>query len=233
MIEIHAILIDKKIEQGQFNKLLNFLPEEKQNKIKKFYKIEDAQRALFSDVLLRILINKRLNIKNNEINFYANKFGKPFLKNNNNFHFNISHSGTWILCALDDMDKIGIDIEKIKPIDFEIAERFFSNEECIELFKKKDNEKLMFFYELWTLKESYIKADGRGLSIPLDSFTIKIYNDIITINTINEFNTCFFKQYNNIDNNYKIAICASNNNIPDYIKIMNTEELFKDADIYL
>jgi len=56
-------------------------------------------------------------------------------------------------------------------------QKIFSKEEASDLFAKEDNEKTEYFFELWTLKESYIKADGRGLSLPLNSFFFRIEND--------------------------------------------------------
>ncbi len=69
---------------------------------------------------------------------------------------------------------VGVDIEKIRPIDFAIAERFFTASEYRLLMDTAEQERLQLFYTLWTLKESYIKFVGKGLSIPLDSFAIEL-----------------------------------------------------------
>jgi 4'-phosphopantetheinyl transferase len=71
--------------------------------------------------------------------------------------------------------EIGIDVENsIRKIDINIANRFFSKQESEVLGQTMENEKQNLFFDFWTLKESYIKARGRGLSIPLDKFSFTI-----------------------------------------------------------
>ncbi len=221
MIEIYILKVEKKIGDNQFHQLLQFVDNDKQARIKRFLRWEDAHRALFADILIRNIIIEKTNLKNNEIVFSYNDYGKPFIINPDNFFFNVSHSGIWIVCAIDNMP-IGIDVEHIRPIDFAISERFFSDEEHSDLIKKKESEKLSYFYTLWTLKESYIKALGMGLSIPLKSFAVKAYNNYIDLIRSSEPNkgNIFFKQYK-IHPNYKLAVCANNNRFPNDVIIKN------------
>lgn len=108
-------------------------------------------------------------------------------------------------------DDVVIDIEQIKAIDFKIAERHFSHKEICDLNEKQNSEELEYFYNLWTLKESYIKACGKGLSIPLNSFGIRINKSIgIDFYTESELKTCFFKLYK-IDQEYKLSVCSTKN----------------------
>ena len=58
-----------------------------------------------------------------ELIFEYNEYGKPFINYPTNLHLSISHSGNWITCIVDD-NPVGIDVEEIKQIDFNIAERF-------------------------------------------------------------------------------------------------------------
>ena len=57
---------------------------------------------------------------------------------------------------------VGIDVEKIKDINIKIADRFFSKEESGRFIQKEESERLKYFFDLWTLKESYIKAETEG-----------------------------------------------------------------------
>lgn len=126
--------------------------------------------VLYSELLLRIVLCKELNISNKEIVLEYNDYGKPFLRNYNNFYFNVSHTENAIVVAISDAC-IGIDIEKIRTIDLSIAKRFYADFENKYLFRSQENIYERFF-EIWTKKEAYIKYIGKGLSISLDSFDI-------------------------------------------------------------
>ena len=223
VIEVFKLEIPENISFNELDKLMQYTDKEKQAKIKRFVIAEDKKRALLAEVLKRAVICDTLKVNNDEIDFEYNKHGKPCLKHKPDFNFNISHSGKWIVCAMDCMP-LGIDVEQIKPIDFDIVRRFFSKEECEYFSACEENSKLSLFYSLWTLKESYIKAYGKGLAIPLASFTIKLTGDGISIKTEHEFNNCFFRQYC-IDSNYKLAVCALNDKFPQHILSLSIEDI--------
>ncbi|MNJ41990.1 4'-phosphopantetheinyl transferase sfp [compost metagenome] len=65
-----------------------------------------------------------------------------------------------------------------------------------------------------------------GLSLPLESFTIRIDNDGIELNTQNEFKHCHFKQYD-IDPAYKMSVCAQHGRFPDNVRLLDINELYK------
>jgi 4'-phosphopantetheinyl transferase len=200
--------IDSNLENVAFNSLLNYVSEDKKVQIHKFYHFEDSQRALIGNVLSRYALCKNLNIKNIDITFEKNEYGKPFLLGVDKIHFNISHSGNWVVCAISDYP-VGIDVETIKPTDFEIAKRFFSKYEYTALKSQPDDQKQTYFFKLWTLKESYIKAVGKGLSIPLDSFTISVENSAI-INS-DETLSDYSLYHSSLDSSSFYAICSKNN----------------------
>lgn len=226
MIELYTVKLSERMESSLFDRLLSEVSEEKKARIQRFINWEDAQRTLIGDILARTVICNRMKIRNHEISFVLNEYGKPFLKNSEQFHFNISHSGEWVICATD-TSVIGTDVEFIKPIDLGIAERFFSKEEYKDLLNKTGPERLQYFYDLWTLKESYIKAEGKGLSIPLDSFTIKANNGNIKVKTENRFRDCHFRQYD-IDRNYKLSVCATGETGFDCVEVREVEEIGRE-----
>lgn len=227
MIEVYAVNINENLEKVLADELALFLSDEKQKRVSRFYRFEDAQRTLIGDILVRILICNSLKIKNREIVFNKNEYGKPSLQNNNNFCFNISHAGNWVVCATHGTS-VGIDVEHISPINLNIAKRYFSNEEYNNLMDRDESQRLSYFYDLWTLKESYIKAVGKGLSLPLDSFTMNIDGDKATVISQNESSDYYFKLYS-IDQSYKMAVCSRENKFPESIKIYKTKDLYKEA----
>ncbi|MCX8130570.1 MAG: 4'-phosphopantetheinyl transferase superfamily protein [Clostridia bacterium] len=99
--------------------------------------------------------------------FDSNDYGKPVLLAPSEIHFNISHSGSWVVCAIDE-NPVGIDVEVMKPIDFKIAERFFSRDEYETLMNQPDEMRLKYFYMIWTLKQSCFKEKEKVFGIALD-----------------------------------------------------------------
>ncbi len=65
-----------------FRKLLTNIPDEKQERIKKFTKPDDAKRVLLADILVRSVVARELEVSSTTIKFTANNYGKPFLKGN-------------------------------------------------------------------------------------------------------------------------------------------------------
>ncbi len=85
--------------------------------------------------------------------------------------FNLSHSGDRVMCVISDR-RVGCDVEEIKENN-KVAKRFFTGTEA-EL--STDNSRM--FTRIWTLKESFIKTTGEGLSRPLNSFEICFSEDL-------------------------------------------------------
>ena len=168
MFEAVVLIVDPELTQTEFDALLPLITLEKQERIKRFHFFRDARNALLGDVLARTEICRATGLSNRQLDFAANEYGKPFLTNNPHIHYNISHAGHYIACAVTD-EPVGIDIELIKPIDMKIAERFFTPDEAGYIYKAQQSHR---FYEIWTKKESRIKWEGKGLSKPLPSFSV-------------------------------------------------------------
>ena len=222
-INVYAVKVDFEIGQSLFYKLLNVVSLEKRDKILRFFRREDAVRALFSDLLARYLIGSQLGIENHQITFSFNEYGKPYLKNNPRFHFNISHSGEWVVCATGQCP-VGVDVETVQPVDLNIARRFFSRTEYLALMRKDAPERFSFFFDLWTLKESYLKAISKGLATDLASFSITIDCEGINIVSPNDTSIYYFKQYP-IDVQYKLAVCAQHNNFTNEVNLIDWKGL--------
>ena len=99
--------------------------------------------------------------------------GKPEFQNHPELHFNLSHSGAWVLCALADC-AVGCDVEQIRPLKAAVAERFFAPQEMRILNAASASERELLFFRLWTLKESFVKASGEGLHRPFSSFSVPL-----------------------------------------------------------
>jgi len=156
------------LTQPEFDSLLQLVQVEKQARIKRFRFLRDAHNCLLGDVLARAEICRIAGLSNEQLVFSANAHGKPCLTNNPGIHFNISHSGHYVACATSD-EPVGVDVEVFKPIDLALAVRFFTPNEVAYI---RSGDQTCRFFEVWTKKESRIKREGKGLSMPLPSFDV-------------------------------------------------------------
>ncbi|MCK4766730.1 MAG: 4'-phosphopantetheinyl transferase superfamily protein [Candidatus Aminicenantes bacterium] len=224
MIEIYAVNIAERKEKGVVVQMLPFVDKHKQNRINRFLNWEDSLRSLTAELLARYIIIRKTGLRNEDIVFSHNGFGKPVLQNRDNFHFNLTHSGDWIACAVDS-NPVGIDIERIEPLDLDnISRRYFSEDEHRYLLSQSD--RLAHFFMLWTLKESYVKMEGKGLHLPLDSFSMRFGsgNGIGIEFRGKELDDRFFCRYD-IDSSYKMAICAQSREFPRSVIRKSVDEL--------
>lgn len=117
----------------------------------------------------KIVSNETLTPKENVL-IGKTKLGKPIIKkpNDSNLDISISHSGNYLVVGICDSGKIGVDIEFLKDIDFQIFRNYLSaSEEEYINSGKQVTQKLENFYEIWTRKEACLKALGIGLQKPL------------------------------------------------------------------
>lgn len=110
------------------------------------------------------------------VRFIYGAQGKPDVGEKTRIRFNVSHSGELAIFAFTTDCEIGVDVEVVRPLPDleEIATRFFSREESSELFAISPADRNLAFFLCWTRKEAFIKAIGRGLAAPLDSFAVTL-----------------------------------------------------------
>lgn len=133
------------------------------------------------------------------------------------FKFNISHSGAWVVCAIADTE-VGIDVEEIKPIDFSVSQCFFSKREHQQLMMQREELRLAYFYNLWTMKESYIKCKGKGLSIPLNSFTVCVERQCVIAST--DYPSIPVLMID-LEDQYKLSVCSMEHLATSNIEVIN------------
>lgn len=106
------------------------------------------------------------------LNYRYGQFGKPALADYQDFHYNLSHSGHYAVCGVDD-EAIGVDIQEEIAVSDDLGERFFTAGEA-DFLRSLPNEpiKRREFFRLWSVKESYIKLTGQGMHQGLNSFEI-------------------------------------------------------------
>ena len=156
----------------------SIINEEEAEQQKRFYFKKHQHQYLITRALVRSVLSLNVDgaIKPAEWIFNKNKYGKPYISNidlNSPMYFNVSHTENMIVLAVASSSEVGVDAEWMlrtgKTI--ELSEHFFSPLEAKLLRSLPAEKQKEYFYDLWTLKEAYIKACGMGLSIPLDQFS--------------------------------------------------------------
>ena len=136
----------------------------------------DRELYLLAHVMLRDVLAHYLGLQPIEIALNTMAYGKPFLMNSQgtDLRFNLSHSKDAVLCGLTRGAEIGVDIEAMAQNDglLNIATQFFAPDEIAALAACCGDDRTRLFYQLWTRKEAYLKAHGKGLSHPLNSFSV-------------------------------------------------------------
>ena len=160
-------LEDKKLFQHYYEQMSEY----RRAKTDRFHHDKDRRLCLAAGILTDTGL-RGYGLREADMNWEVTEQGKPFLRNEPGIFFSLSHSGTKAIACFSDVE-LGCDIEMVRDIDLEIAKRFFHENEYAEIWKAAaQDEKTEMFFRLWTLKESYIKATGQGLSMPLNSFEI-------------------------------------------------------------
>ena len=119
-------------------------------------------------IFLKLILSKYINCEPSTFKFNSDKRGKLFLcpSNQPSLFFNVSHSHDRLVIAVSRIRELGVDIEftEEKRAILKIAKRYFSQQEFQDLCNLPKSLQVRRFYELWTLKESVLKAYGVGLS---------------------------------------------------------------------
>ncbi len=199
-------------DTGECFKRSDFISKNREEKTKKLRLELDQKRSLCAEFLLNRMLQKEYpDMATPVLIGYGNQNGKPFLVEHKDIYFNLSHSGDYVVCAIHNKE-VGIDIEQLGRMKEKTANRFFHDDERKELDNCKEvSEKQKRLLTYWTLKESYMKATGMGLKIPLNSFVVKI------VQTKDNQMATFEKEGKSLDykadiiefnTGYSIAVCA-------------------------
>lgn len=135
---------------------------------------KDRHQFLVARALCRCALSHYAGVAPVDWRFEQNVYGKPNIVEpaGVSLSFNVSHSHGLVACVVAGERRVGLDVECLdrKMSGLPLARRYFADEEVAALEAAPADRQHAEFFRFWTLKESYIKAHGRGLSIPLRSF---------------------------------------------------------------
>ena len=209
-MELTLINVSAFCDEAVFREALSVVGQERAAAVGKLRTPEAKRLSLGAGLLLRHALCCH-GLTPDSVRIASGKHGKPYLPDFPDICFNLSHSGEYALCAVSDCP-VGCDIEQIAEPELRVAERFFAPSEYALLLTEQDPDKRrLFFYRLWTLKESFLKATGLGLTLPLNRFSVD--PDTLTVCQSADDRTYRFREYETCIG-YRIAVCSAFDEFP-------------------
>lgn len=159
---------------------MQVLDEGERRRALRFYFAPDRIRYSVCHANLRRLLGSYLERPPESLTFREAEGGKPALVLDDSdapLRFNLSHSKNIALLAVALEMAVGVDVENVRPIERDVANRFFSPREVASMTPLEGEAWLDAFYRCWTRKEAVLKGEGLGLRIPLDSFDVSVLPD--------------------------------------------------------
>lgn len=150
----------------------NQLSESRKNKILNYKAAEDKLRSAVCGLLLNYAYAQYCESVGKSICIPEEKQEKnkrPFIEGG--FYYSVSHSGAWCMIIWSDKN-CGADIQKVVSLKADIAGRFYNSQEKDYLLNKSEDEYKKTLFDIWTLKESFVKYNGRGMSYGFDRFSV-------------------------------------------------------------
>ena len=129
-------------------------------------------RSMRRDVLSRMG-----GVSPDRLGFTIGPRGKPQLTTSPDLAlaFNVSHSHGIVALAVARAADIGIDVEAVRPVASveRLARRFLAPTERDAVMARTEPDRSRAFLTVWTRKEAWLKATGRGISVRLSAVEVE------------------------------------------------------------
>lgn len=214
MVRVYITNVENLPDPLEAPQIMQGFSDERKEKALKFKQVKDRKESLGAGLLLL----KVLKMQGKSIeDIYYGENGKPEL---DGLHFNLSHSHNMVALAVSEQP-VGIDLEIIDKIHGNIAKRYFTERENAYLDAFEGAEREKEFFRIWTMKESYLKMTGEGLSLELNRVDFVI-GDKVTVYRDGKCCECFVKEYE--VPGYKLTVCAEEEDVADVVKYVDILE---------
>ncbi|MDX9882072.1 MAG: 4'-phosphopantetheinyl transferase superfamily protein [Prolixibacteraceae bacterium] len=204
------------VAEAELNELVKPLSEQVKSRLAGFKKEEDRLLLLTASYLLKEALAKNGYPDYRLKNLQYTQAGKPFFPGSP-FDFSISHTDYCAAVAFSTNCRVGIDIEKIKTVDLADFKTVFPEEVWTEI--ETSVEPTETFYSHWTLLESAVKADGRGLPL-LSSNHVKVKDGQVIIN-----GKRWFSQHLSFDPS--ISCCIASGLKQETVELIEIKPIYK------
>lgn len=205
MLGIYILKLEVTDEAETIRALEQCLPAKSLARFGNHLNVRSRLHSLAGEALVRYAINSLIPGHPTPA-WRVSKHGKPYFSPNRGIHFNLSHSGQYIVCALCNKP-VGIDVERKRKADLRIAERYFTPTERHWILGAVGDEQNQRFITMWTIKEAYLKCTGRGLTQSLGSFSVNCFDNGFLLEGSSKARRHFVSAME-IENGYTVAICS-------------------------
>ncbi|MCI9065081.1 MAG: 4'-phosphopantetheinyl transferase superfamily protein [Lachnospiraceae bacterium] len=207
---IHTYYADIRCLENEtlFREKVKQLSPYRQQKIAILRNDRDRNRSLGAGLLLDHGLAV-YGLQERSVEYDIGQWGKPALKYHPEICFSLSHSGDYAICTIGDRP-VGNDIEHVREGRLKVANRFFAEEELAWLYEAEtEEERTGRMFRLWTMKESFLKVIGRGMSLSLKDFVIRMDEESGRARVRHSFDAKYYymREYGEIDG-YCTAVCA-------------------------
>jgi len=157
------------VPEPAINGLLDRLPPAQKTQLLRYHQPIDRLRGAAGKLMLQAILQEQGYDAGVLDRLRADAYHRPFL--DDSIDFNITHSGNIVALALSRNGRIGIDVEEIHDLDLHDYESFFNDK---ELHSMRSHEfPMQRFFELWTKKEAVMKANGKGMHLPVHDIKLE------------------------------------------------------------
>ena len=232
--EIHLWLAsyDQIADEGLHAAYRELMSDEERAQEPRFYFERDRRRYLVTRALVRTVLSRYAGVDPKNWVFSTNEYGRPEIANRevseSGLAFNISHTHSLIVLGITKGRALGVDVENVvsREAAINVANHYFAPAEVTALNAAPRHEQHFRFFEYWTFKESYIKARGMGLSLPLDKFSFHYRDEraveiAIDPQLADEPGRWQFWQFQPTPE-YLVAICAERGASPPRLTVRQT-----------
>lgn len=173
MADVLPLTVPRQLEAA-----INKVSKERQEKAARLQTAAARALTVGAEMLLKKALRQVYGL-DKPLAIKADADGKPALPDYPEICFNLSHSGHYVVCGLGPWP-LGVDIQKMAAPNLKLARRFFAAAEADWLLSLPAEKQTRGFYDLWAIKEAYMKYTGKGFKLPMHAFTVTIPGELAT-----------------------------------------------------
>jgi 4'-phosphopantetheinyl transferase len=175
--ELWFTRVEPTVGEARLNPQRSLLSDEERARATRFVRAGDRVLFTVAHALVRSALSRAAAVAPADWRFQAGAHGRPRIAGPvvDDLDFNLAHSEGIAVCLVARGVALGVDVESLlRAAPLEVAERYFAPAEVAALARLPAARQPRRFFELWTLKEAYVKARGLGLTLPLDGFAFTL-----------------------------------------------------------